>query len=45
MFVDLQAIVYVTIFGKIDHLRASIEVHFLPVHERYVHPSTRRTRQ
>ena len=26
-----------TIFGKIDHLRASTEVHLLPVHERYIH--------
>ena len=25
---------YVTIFGKIDHLRASNEIHFLPVQER-----------
>ena len=28
---------FVTIFGKIDHLHASTEVHFLPVHERYIH--------
>ena len=27
----------VTIFGKIDHLRASNEIHFLPVQERYIH--------
>ena len=29
-----------TIFGKIDHLRASTEIHFLPVHERYIHACT-----
>ena len=28
---------YVTIFGKINHLRASTEIHFLPVHESYIH--------
>ena len=28
---------YVTIFGKIDHLCASNEIHFLPVQERYIH--------
>ena len=26
----------VTIFGKIDHLRASTEIHFLPVTESYI---------
>ena len=35
---------YVTIFGKIDHLRASIEIHFLPVHERYIHALFRNTK-
>ena len=25
--------IYVTIFGKIDHLRASTEIHFLPIPE------------
>ena len=35
--------VYVTIFGKIDHLRASNEIHFLPVQERYIHTLSRNT--
>ena len=26
-----------TIFGKIDHLHTSNEIHFLPVQERYIH--------
>ena len=34
---------YVTIFGKIDHLRASNEIHFLPVQERYIHVLSRNT--
>ena len=33
----------VTIFGKIDHLRASNEIHFLPVQERYIHALSRNT--
>ena len=32
--------VYVTIFGKINHLRASTEIHFWPVPESYVHSCT-----
>ena len=32
-----------TIFGKIDHLRASNEIHFLPVQERYIHALSRNT--
>ena len=32
--------IYVTIFGKIDYLRASLEIHFLCVHESYVHSCT-----
>ena len=43
--IELQRVSYVTIFGKIDHLRASTGIHFLLVHERYIHsetPSTRR---
>ena len=32
--------IIVTRFAKIDHLRASTDIHFLPVHERYVHPCT-----
>ena len=45
-FVALEGSVrsYVTIFGKIDHLRASIEIHFLPVHERYIHALFRNTK-
>ena len=35
--------VNVTIFGKIDHLRASNEIHFLPVQERYIHAISRNT--
>ena len=34
---------FVTIFGKIDHLRASNEIHFLPVQERYIHTLSRNT--
>ena len=34
---------FVTIFGKIDHLRASNEIHFLPVRERYIHALSRNT--
>ena len=34
----------VTIFGKINHLRASTEIHFLPVHERYIHALFRNTK-
>ena len=34
---------YVIIFGKIDHLRASNEIHFLPVQERYIHALSRNT--
>ena len=30
----------VTIFGNIDHLRASTEIHFLPVPESYIIDST-----
>ena len=33
----------VTIFGKIDHLRASNEIQFLPVHEKYIHALSRNT--
>ena len=29
--------------GKIDHLRASTEIHFLPVQERYIHALSRNT--
>ena len=36
-------LLYVTIFGKIDHLRASNEIHFLPVQERYIHALSRNT--
>ena len=36
--------VYVTIFGKIDHLRASTEIHFLPVRESYIHALSRNTK-
>ena len=32
-----------TILGKIDHLRASNEIHFLPVQERYIHALSRNT--
>ena len=32
-----------TIFGKIDHLRTSNEIHFLPVQERYIHALFRNT--
>ena len=35
--------VFVTIFKKIDHLRASTEIHFLPVQERYIHALSRKT--
>ena len=34
---------YVNIFGKIDHLRASTKIHFLPVQERYIHALSRNT--
>ena len=34
---------YLTIFGKIDHLRASNEIHFLPVQKRYIHALSRNT--
>ena len=30
--------------GKIDHLRVSIENHFLPVHESYIHVLSRNTK-
>ena len=40
---DLLKKQYVTIFGKIDHLRASNEIHFLPVQERYIHALSRNT--
>ena len=40
---DDYTYVYVTIFGKINHLRASNEIHFLPVQERYIHALTRNT--
>ena len=32
-----------TIFGKINHLHASNEIHFLPVQERYTHALSRNT--
>ena len=32
------------IVTKISHLRASTEVHFLPVHERYIHALFRNTK-
>ena len=32
-----------TIFGKIDHLRVTTEIHFLPVQERYIHALSRNT--
>ena len=35
---------YVTIFGKIDHLRASTEINFLPVRESYIHALSRNTK-
>ena len=38
-----NAYIYVTIFGKIDHLRASNEIHFLPVQQRYIHALSRNT--
>ena len=34
---------YVTIFGKINHLRASTEIHFLPVQEGYIHVLSKNT--
>ena len=34
---------YLTIFGKIDYLHASNEIHFLPVQERYIHALSRNT--
>ena len=40
--IRLQKIV--TRFAKIDHLRASTEIHFLPVHERYIHALFRNTK-
>ena len=36
--------IYVTIFGKIDHLCVSIEIHFLPVRESYTHALSRNTK-
>ena len=33
----LNNVFYVTLFGKIDHLRASTEIHFLSVPESYIH--------
>ena len=36
-------LLYVTIFWKIDHLRGSTEIHFLPVQERYIHALSRNT--
>ena len=41
--VGQMTLAYVTIFGKIDHLRASNEIHFLPVQERYIHALSRNT--
>ena len=41
--VCIYILVYVTIFGKIDHLRASTKIHFLPVQERYIHALSRNT--
>ena len=35
---------YVTIFEKIDYLRTSTEVHFLPVRESYIHALSRNTK-
>ena len=43
MYLPHSYIVYVTIFGKIDHLLASNEIHFLPVQERYIHALSRNT--
>ena len=40
MYIQLP---YVTIFGEIDYLRASTEIHFLPVWERYIHALSRDT--
>ena len=34
---------YATVFGKINHFRASTEIHFLLVPERYVHALPRDT--
>ena len=31
----------VTIFGKIEYLHASAEIHFLPVHKSYIHAVSR----
>ena len=36
--------VYMTIFGKINHLRVSTEIHFLPVCESYIHALSRNTK-
>ena len=38
-----HAYIIVTIFGKIDHLHASTEIHFLPVQERHIHALSRNT--
>ena len=38
---DIFRSIYVTIFGKIDHLHASTEIHFLPVRESYIHALSR----
>ena len=40
---ELIDVIYVTRFAKIDYLRASTEIHFLPVHERYIHALFRNT--
>ena len=40
---NTKVTLYVTIFRKIDHLRASNEIHFLPVKERYIHALSRNT--
>ena len=34
---------YMTIFMKIDHLRTSTEIHFLPVRKSYIHALSRNT--
>ena len=36
--------IYVTIFGKIDHLYASTKIHFLSVRENYIHALFRNTK-
>ena len=40
----LHYLPYMTIFGKTDHLRASTEIHFLPIRESYIHALSRNTK-